>query len=59
MLCWPLYTAAPASRWLAASVVAAAGLKFALVGSGALRSEALVAGVSVSATGLLSCSGCV
>lgn len=47
LLCWPLYTAAPASRWLAASVVVAAGLQFALVGSGTVRSEALVAGVSV------------
>lgn len=48
MLCWPAYSAAPASRWLAASVPAAAGALFAAVGAGLLHSDALVAGISVS-----------
>lgn len=48
MLCWPLYSAAPASRWLAASVPAAAGVAFWAVGSGRMKFDALVAGSSVS-----------
>lgn len=48
MLCWPLYTAHPASRWLCASVPALAGLRFAAVGAGLLRDDALVASSSVS-----------
>ena len=49
MLCWPLYSAAPASRFLASSVGAAAGLQFALVGAGVVRNDALVASSSVRA----------
>lgn len=48
MLCWPMFSAAPAARWLAASVPAAAGLAFWAVGSGRLRFDALVASSSVS-----------
>lgn len=48
MLCWPLYTAHPASRWLCASVPALAGLRFAAVGAGLLRDDALVASSSRS-----------
>lgn len=48
MLCWPLYSAAPSSRWLAASVPALAGVQFMLVGTGIVRDDTLVAGASVS-----------
>ncbi|KAL4452781.1 hypothetical protein ABPG75_008443 [Micractinium tetrahymenae] len=48
MLCWPLYAAHPASRWLCASVPALAGLRFAAVGAGLLRDDALVASSSRS-----------
>jgi hypothetical protein len=51
MLCWPLYSTSPASRWLCAAVPALAGVQFALVGSGRLRDDTLVAGASVSGAG--------
>ncbi|KAI3436834.1 hypothetical protein D9Q98_006244 [Chlorella vulgaris] len=48
MLCWPLYSAAPSSRWLAASVPALAGVQFGLVGAGLIENQTLVAGSSRS-----------
>lgn len=48
MFCWPLYGPGPAARWVAASVPAAAGVVFALVGCRVLHSDALVSVTSVS-----------
>lgn len=46
VLCWPLFTAAPVSRYLAALVPFAITVQFALVGLGVMRDEAAVKAMS-------------
>lgn len=46
VLCWPLFTDAPASRYLAALVPLAITIQFFLVGSGVIRDEAAVKALS-------------
>lgn len=46
VLCWPLFTDAPVSRYLAALVPLAITIQFFLVGSGVIRDEAAVKALS-------------
>jgi phytol kinase len=46
VLCWPLFTAAPISRYLAALVPFAITMQFVLVGLGVMRDEAAVKAMS-------------
>lgn len=46
LLCWPLFSAAPAARFLAALVPALNAARLLLVGSGAVRDERVVSAMS-------------